>query len=356
MSTLLTGTLLAMALDVSAGGANITLGETREFGDWVAGCDNALTCEAVALTAAQNSSNYQSLLIQRSRNALQKEDPGQLKVVMRGLNTAADRYRVIIDDKIVDTGAINQRQHSITVSAADAKRLTQAIAQGYQMRIEDGAGKTIGEFSLKGSASSLRYFDTKMGLAGTGDALVAKGRRNAPPLNKSLPVIAAKRVTQDGPIPGTDELISFLEASPCSANRVDVREDRIYSLGRRGTADQALLLLGCGGGGDNSSTAVYVASSNNGGKWTFEKAPFDLTPLGFAGGEELPMLINANWTPDGQQLSSFAKNRGSGDCGEASSYVWDGTMFRLSGASKMPACRGSMEWITVWRADIQFSS
>jgi hypothetical protein len=39
-----------------------------------------------------------------------------------------------------------------------------------------------------------------------------------------------------------------------------------------------------------------------------------------------------------------------GDCGDSQQYVWDGATFRLVEWKVMGECRGSGEWLTVWRA------
>ncbi|MFY0010917.1 DUF1176 domain-containing protein, partial [Acinetobacter baumannii] len=46
--------------------------------------------------------------------------------------------------------------------------------------------------------------------------------------------------------------------------------------------------------------------------------------------------------------------RGVGDCGLGARYVWDGTRFRLIEMRMMDECRGSTNWLTVWRAEPVF--
>jgi hypothetical protein len=33
--------------------------------------------------------------------------------------------------------------------------------------------------------------------------------------------------------------------------------------------------------------------------------------------------------------------------------VWDGAMFRLTSATAMGECRGSVDWIPIWRAEVK---
>ena len=44
--------------------------------------------------------------------------------------------------------------------------------------------------------------------------------------------------------------------------------------------------------------------------------------------------------------------RGVGDCGVHQDYVWDGTRFRLVQQEEMSECRGSLDYITTWRAQV----
>ena len=64
-----------------------------------------------------------------------------------------------------------------------------------------------------------------------------------------------------------------------------------------------------------------------------------------------PELVNASFDAKTGRLESAAKGRGLGDCGSSESYVWDGAMFRLVEQRAMPDCRGSVNWLTVWRAN-----
>jgi hypothetical protein len=45
------------------------------------------------------------------------------------------------------------------------------------------------------------------------------------------------------------------------------------------------------------------------------------------------------------------KSRGLGDCGLVQNWAWDGQRFRLVLQQEMTECRGSLEFITTWRAE-----
>ena len=104
------------------------------------------------------------------------------------------------------------------------------------------------------------------------------------------------------------------------------------------------MLIPCGAGAYNYSSVPYVVT---GGKAVL--AAFDAVP-GWGGEGGPPMLVNAGFDAKTGELGSYAKGRGIGDCGSAETYVWDGTRFRLTEARAMGECRGSINWLTVWRA------
>ena len=58
----------------------------------------------------------------------------------------------------------------------------------------------------------------------------------------------------------------------------------------------------------------------------------------------------AYWDEGTRRLASFFKGRGLGDCGAGQEWAWDGEMFRLIHAEAMGECRGSTDYITIWRA------
>ena len=46
------------------------------------------------------------------------------------------------------------------------------------------------------------------------------------------------------------------------------------------------------------------------------------------------------------------KGRGLGDCGSGQDYVWDGKRFRLVQQTDLGECRGMLDYITTWRAQV----
>jgi Protein of unknown function (DUF1176) len=325
-------------------------GKVETFKDWTVGCDNGLACQAVSLATEGVSEGILSMVVTRPSGAT---DP--LIIEMSGFTSKADRYRVVVDGRVVSTGKMQVGSETIVVTSVNAMRLARAMARGKAIRVIDGAGTDLGTASLSGVSAALRHIDAQQGRIGSRGAVIATGPRMASARKSAIPVIEVKKITPTDVLPDTSALVALSEGSPCAEERFGSTEDTAYSLGVGANGAQALVLLNCGAGAYNFSSGVYVGQRNSAGKWAFAPAEFDYGASGFSDDSKIPILINADWNAARQQLSSYAKGRGLGDCGSSESWVWDGARFRLTEAKVMGECRGSLDWIPVWRAEVRFT-
>lgn len=328
----------------------VTVGKLMAFKDWTVGCDNGLACQAVALMADGPSDDALSIVITRAAGA--RDLP---KFELSGFTTRSDRYRVVIDGKVVQTGTTQVGAEAIEIGGAPAMQLGKAMARGVAMRVIDGAGTDLGTASLAGVSASLRYIDAEQGRAGTRGAVIATGPKMAAAKKAVLPVVTAKKIIPTSDLPDAGALVKLSESSECSTERLGTTQDTAYSLGTGPKGPQALVMLNCGAGAYNFSSGVYVGQRDVGGKWEFEPAKFDYGAGGFSDDSKIPILINADWDAATQTISSYSKGRGLGDCGSSESWLWDGSGFRLTSATAMGECRGSLDWIPVWRAEVRLT-
>lgn len=320
------------------------------FKDWTVGCDNGLACQAVALLPDTLPENHLSLILSRPAGA-----EGVPKITISGATTLSDRYRIIIDNRVVKTGIFGDEKESLVLTDTDAVKLARYIARGNKLLLVDGDGQDLGSVSLAGTSATLRYIDSMQGRAGTRGAMIATGRRAARAKTVALPVISAPRIKPAETIPDAASLVALSESSPCAAERFGPTEDSAYSLGSGSNGPQALVLLNCGSGAYNFSVGAYVSQRNAQGKWSHSPARFDYAPNRLTTNGDLALLVNAYWDAATQTISGYNKGRGIGDCGSSQSYVWDGRMFRLSQATVMDECRGSLNWIPVWRTEVKLT-
>ncbi len=107
---------------------------------------------------------------------------------------------------------------------------------------------------------------------------------------------------------------------------------------------KTLMLLPCGAGAYNFSTVPFVVAA---GKPVI--ARFD-SPPGWTVAEGTPTLVNADWDAKLGQLGSCTRRGASAIAGRARPMSGTGSMFRLIEATQMGECRGSINWLTIWRA------
>jgi hypothetical protein len=334
--------MLLLAL-LAALAADPVPGPIKTFGDWAVACDNIHDCEMTSLLPGDGlsveGSGYDAISLSIARG------PGpagaftvEISISTQTKGTAALR----IDGQTVASGT--PLNDTLRFAGADAERIVAAMDKGKEAALTGPSGNRIGRASLAGSSAALRFIDAEQGRAGTVSAAIAKGAKpiNAVPLVQQAPVVrfirpsgAAARVT---PVLKT----AMVTASDCGEEYTgEVPKVEAYALG----GGKTLALLPCGAGAYNYMSVPFLLG---GGKPVF--AGFDSQP-GMSGPDStMPMLVNAGWDPKTARLSSYSKGRGLGDCGSAEEYVWDGTRFRLVEQRVMGECRGSVNWLTVWKA------
>ncbi len=329
--------------------ANVKIGGTRYFKNWAAGCDNVLNCEAVAMLPPDLPDGMLSLVLSRSAGA-----SGELKINIFGFDSESDKYQLYVDNKLAGVGAITGDIAPISVTGRDAHKLGRLMALGKEARVVDAAGKLIGKISLTGSKAALRYLDISQKRARTAGALVLRGKRKMRVIAMEPPVIEASRIVPANDIPSASELVALAESGSCAEERVGVTQDAVYGLGIRDGKPRVLSLISCGNGAYNLSSAAYLGTKSQNNKWVFAPAKFDYDSGYRSEKGDVNLIGNASWNAATQILSTFSKSRGIGDCGHSADYVWDGQMFRLTHARSMEECQGSVDWITVWRANVKF--
>jgi hypothetical protein len=333
--------LLLAAADAALPKSRPILGPIKTFGDWVVACDNVRACEMTSLIAETESPDG--------------SDSGAAFSIARGGGPAdgfvldvsgngdvAGAVSVRVDGKTIADGVV--AKDVMTLAGNAAARIVAAMANGKRLTLTDKAGKEVAHASLDGSSAALRLIDAEQRRAGTVTAAVARGTKPATgvPIPPPLP-----RVTYVAPsgvaAPITPALRkAMIAASGCDTEDVNTSDPVTgHALG----GGRTLVLLPCGAGAYNFSSVPFVLT---GGKAAL--ARFD-SPTGWTNeADDKPMLVNADWDAKSARLQSYAKGRGLGDCGSAETYVWDGAMFRLIQATQMGECRGSVNWLTIWRA------
>lgn len=337
--------MLTIAL-LLAGQAAPQQGPIKSFGAWVVACDNAKRCEMTSIwpddSQPEEGSPYDRVSVSIDR-AAGPAGVFTVEIQLAG-NSGGDRVQVSTERGF--SIAAVPKNDLLRFTGTDAARIIAAMVDGENLRIGDATSVT-GMASLKGSSAALRFIDAEQGRAGTVTAAVAKGAKpaSAVPAAPALPRIAYVRPS-GAAAPFTPAMRKALDkASECGSvyegGEGELPKAEAHALG----GGKTLVLLPCGSGAYNFSTAPYILTPGG----APVRARFDASPGMIAEGP--PELVNASFDAKTGRLESYAKGRGLGDCGSAEAYVWDGTMFRLIEARSMPECRGSIDWLTTWRAE-----
>lgn len=312
--------------------------ELGVFKDWTVGCDNTLTCKAVALAPEDGDVPDTLMSITRASGP-----DGAFTVQINGSKLPGRPVIVAVDGKpVAQGGTLVDDKSAIAFTGANAHAIATRVANGKVLMMQgaDGYQATV---SLSGLAAALRYIDAKQGLAGTTSAIVATGDRQAVTPAPALPVIRAFSGTGDVTKLSAAQIKSLRDDNECPIAEYmsDPPAADYAALGNGKT----LVLLPCDSGAYNLIALAFIVGKD--GKPVL--ADFD-AGTSFNDEGKTSQLVNAAF--DGRELTTFAKSRGLGDCGISQSFVWDGAKFRLSEQSEMGECRGSSDYITTWRARV----
>lgn len=328
--------MLSLMMLAAAAGAPKP-GSVEIYRDWTVGCDNGRACQAVGLMPPEN---YEAATMAVKRGAEAEARP-EIWITARDQQPVA----VAVDGRRFALSAV-QSEYETTYRPAEAAAFLDAIVSGKRAALLDKAGKEVAAVSIAGASAALLYMDDKQGRVGTATALLRKGAKPASevPAPPALPVIAGAPASAKSPrMLSAKEVTAARSESACEkpedegepeASRLDDRHSLV------------LVPLRCGSGAYNFlSVAMIVDESGKAAP-----AQFDTED----GGEgEANWVYNSGWDAKERRLGTYFKGRGIGDCGTTQSYAWDGTRFRLVEQSEMGECRGSLDYITTWRAEVR---
>jgi hypothetical protein len=319
---------LPLALLLLAGASAPHPSDLKTIRDWVVGCDNGRACAAAGLMP-EDVYDAATAGIARGAEA----------------NAAADVW-VNVPEGVPAAALVDGRRFELRAGsdagyrASDPAGLLAALAAGRAAVVVDSAGKPLGALSTAGIAAALLYMDEKQGRLGNVTALVRKGPApaSAVPPPPALPVVLSAPPSSKPPRRPTAKQIRAARGEDSCERASDEQPAESYRLDARHSL--ALVPVHCGSGAYNFLSVPLLL--DEAGKVTTLKLE-----------AEYDGLYNAEWDPKARRLGSYQKGRGIGDCGTTQTYAWDGAAFRLVEQTEMRECRGSMDYITTWRARVK---
>ena len=330
--------MTAAAASAQATAGRAMPSEQRGFRDWLAVCDNGNACFAFGPSA--DKSAWVRVAMAPGPDARPQvsagywssgEDEGGFALAIHGVD-----FPLTLVDPDGQAGS---------VPADRAMEAVRALADG--RRGEIGSG---GELSLAGAAAALLWIDERQGRVGTVTALRRQGTKpaSAVPAPPPLPVVRpAPAVSQAGygetgqTLPQSIEDLPKVEACRADTSHSESFQKEVVSA--RLDADHELWGVPC-----------FMGAYNMGHEW-FITGPGGRDPrparLTSTSGEPESLTINGGYAPNARTLVAFAKGRGVGDCGTASTWTWTGREFVLSHELEMRECWGVPVdfWPTTWR-------
>lgn len=321
--------------------AAATPGQLHTYKDWIVGCDNLRTCQANAL--ASDGGDGDTLMLVISRVGAPAA-PATLDVPLPDKTAPGTHFELAIDGTVVATFAA-QSDYSATVPLT--RPLLTALVNGQQIALRKVGTASGTEASLSGLAAALLYIDDQQKRTGTVSALKATGAR---PDGSVPPPPSEPQVDTPARSAKPPRTISIRQANaligPENAT-CDYPDRTVTPEAHRLDATHSVVLINhpCGNGAYNYFSSVYVLDESGQPR----PAQFDVAP-DMSQEREHPVLTNGGWDAKTHTLGSYEKGRGLGDCGTTESYTWDGARFRLIEATTMGECRGSIDFIRVWKA------
>jgi hypothetical protein len=332
---------MTLALLLAAATATPQPADLKTFQDWIVGCDNGAACHAVALMPEDWPEDGLTMSVRRGPEA------GAQPVLAFEIGADSNAAFVSADGKRQAVRLVGSEGQT-KVAPADTAAMIGVLRSADRVELQAADGKPLGTVSLKGASAALLYMDERQHRTGTATALVRPGTKPAAPPPPPLPVVTARPVTSAKPLALTPaELAALRRKQGCTLDEVGGPEEAETAAM---TSAETLLLLACGSGAYNVSYVPFVLRRGRGGVEA-RPAAFDLDEPWWKD-QGNPVLINAGWDSERGLLTSYSKGRGLGDCGTTSEYAWDGSRFRLVEQAEMRECRGSVDYITTWRARV----
>lgn len=330
-------TAVASTPEPADSNAEPVFAEIKTFRDWSVACDNGKTCEAVSLAPGEGNLQAIGMIVRRAAGR-----DGAVSVSLRATGAQTGAVELLADGQRIAGSTLDENGVALFDSNASAK-LASALATARSLTVR-GAGAETEAISPAGAAAALRYMDAEQDRANTSTALVAKGNQPFSATAPALPAIIAAPIARGAAAKPSAALIAEMRrTSQCAADEFGPVTQEAFKLSDRDT----LVLISCGSGAYNATAAPFIVADGEA-----RPAPFD---EGFSFGESGSevRLVNSDWDAATARLSSSARGRGLGDCGDGRAWVWDGQRFRLVMAESQGDCRGAVKWLRTWTARVE---
>lgn len=330
-------------------------GEIKVFKDWAVACNNIRACEATSFMFRDDGSGQMDATLRLERGG--KADDAPVFSLTLGYdplpaNLVGKTVQLRAGGKTLDVGKLSgteQKDAVITLPAEKNAELLALLAK--PAVLETVIGNQTYRASLSGLAASLLYMDDKQKRLNTTSALVRKGKQTMttkPPAAPTLKaVLAPKGMKAPADLSAKVRKVMASSLTDCEPDEGDYKPSE-RDFAEPLDANRYLVGIACFSGAYNQMTNLFVVTKDSAAtaKPQASRAKLELHNSNDA------QLVNADFDTKTGTLSEFSKGRGLGDCGSISEWVWTGKQFAAVSHEEMTECRGVIDYLNLWTAQL----
>lgn len=358
MQTLYAAALLALSSFTLSTAANAaTPGEFKTFKDWAVACNNVRTCTATALMNEMGEMQNGIALLRLERGG-KATDAAKLSITFSSEGFASELPASLIGksvtlkaaDKTLDLGKLTAKQQQagkLTLTTAQTQAALNILNKPQSASI--AIGNELYHSSLAGLMASLLYIDAQQQRLDTTTALVRKGTKAMTASIPALPQLKAVAPPPQRKAPA--DLITKVRQtmrqhlSECAADEGEYKPSE-YDFVEALDSKHFLVGITCATGAYNQTHTLFIVPQDSAAAANPQAR---LATLEFQKGAE---IVNSDFSRKTGILAEYAKGRGLGDCGVYNEWVWTGKQFSALKRDVMDECRGVMDYLNVWTAQV----
>jgi Protein of unknown function (DUF1176) len=336
---------------------SVASAQTRQFQNWVVGCDNAHVCTAIVFAEPSKAVAEPGIPLLQIRHHPQRDATPEIRIfdpapVAEGDRLVKSSARLIAKPTGAEAakgpvthGADFEGNGGFRFRSNSAWSLLNSLRSRETITISIGEKRNL-RVNTAGLEAALAYIDVHQELDDTPGALVKKPKgvlndylHPTPPDIDTVEGIAFGEASDGGIVPNT--LPAASRCLPATPN------GNIESYPLRGST--ILLRRECGVDVGNAMSAWYMLPGNNG------RATLHPWPVGDSGKRlDGALLANAEVLPNGGVIRATRYRAATKDCGTLERWAWTKEgKFALIERREMPLCRtaGPAHWIITYRAN-----
>lgn len=359
MQTYYAAALLALSsLTLSANAQAATPGEFKAFKDWAVACNNVRTCTATSLMGEMGETSPSGIALLRLERGGKATDAAKLSIAFSNEGFASELPANLVGksvtlkttDNTLELGKLTAKQQQagkLTLTTAQTQAALNILSKPASATISIGNERY--RSSLAGLQASLLYIDAQQQRLDTTTALVRKGTKAmtaSPPALPQLKAVAPP-TQRKAPADLTAKVRQTMRQhlSECVADEGDYKPSEYDFVA---TLDNKHFLVGitCATGAYNQTHTLFVVPQDSAAA---ANPKARLATLEFHDGAE---IVNSDFSRKTGILAEYAKGRGLGDCGVYNEWVWTGKQFHLLKRDVMEECRGVVDYLNVWTAQV----